>query len=87
MTPEEAVAAPQTTGATEMDEVMARMRELATHRGDDTRRSKRDRSALKTTFRDLISSVEVTIYGTYSTAPLYSALVDSCHDCALSCTL
>ncbi len=59
MTPAEPVTPPQTTGAPEMDDVMARMRELATHRGDEMRRSKRDRSALKTTFRDLVSSVEV----------------------------
>jgi len=58
ITPAEPVTPPQATGAPEMDDVMARMRELATHRGDDMRRSKRDRSALKTTFRDLISSVE-----------------------------
>lgn len=69
-----------------MDEVMVRMRELATHRGDDTRRSKRDRSALKTTFRDLISSVEVIVHGTYSTAPLYSSSVGSCGNRALSRT-
>lgn len=49
-----------------MDEVMVRMRDLATHRGDDSRRSKRDRSALKTTFRDLISSVEVPPHPTPS---------------------
>lgn len=45
----------------EMGDVMARMKELATHRGDAARRSKRDRSALKSTFRDLITHVEVSI--------------------------
>lgn len=43
----------------EMDDVMARMRELATHRGDEQRRNKRDRAALKSTFRELITTVEV----------------------------
>ena len=42
-----------------MEGVVARMKELATHRGDAARRSKRDRSALKSTFRDLITTVEV----------------------------
>jgi hypothetical protein len=42
-----------------MDDVMTRMRDLASHKGDDIRRSKRDRSALKTTFRDLVASIEV----------------------------
>lgn len=51
------------TVSSEMDDVMARMRELATHRGDEARRSKRDRSALKTTFRELITTVEVSCQG------------------------
>jgi Interferon-related developmental regulator (IFRD) len=42
-----------------MDEVVARMRELATHRGDEQRRNRRDRAALKSTFRDLVTTVEV----------------------------
>ena len=42
-----------------MDDVVARMRELATHRGDEQRRNRRDRAALKSTFRDLITTVEV----------------------------
>ena len=42
-----------------LDDVMARMKELATNRGDVLRRSKRDRSALKSTFRDLLGVVEV----------------------------
>jgi hypothetical protein len=43
-----------------MDEVVARMKELATHRGDEQRRNRRDRAALKSTFRELITTVEVT---------------------------
>ena len=42
-----------------MGEVVARMRELATHRGDEQRRNRRDRAALKSTFRELITTVEV----------------------------
>lgn len=69
-TPGEPVTPPQTSGAAQMEEVMARMRELATNRGDDSRRSKRDRSALKTTFRDLISSVEVIRPPPLASSPL-----------------
>lgn len=42
-----------------MDDVVARMKDLATNRGDAKRRSKRDRSSLKSTFRDLCSTLEV----------------------------
>ena len=45
-----------------MDEVVARMRELATHRGDEQRRNRRDRAALKSTFRELITTVEVRAF-------------------------
>ena len=38
---------------------MARMKQLATNRGDAKRRSKKDRSSLKSTFRDLCSTLEV----------------------------
>jgi hypothetical protein len=53
-----------TTGCAhaEMDDVVARMRELATHRGDEQRRNRRDRAALKSTFRELITTVEVYNY-------------------------
>lgn len=40
---------------------MARMKELATNRGDTKRRSKKDRSSLKSTFRDLCSTLEVAL--------------------------
>ena len=40
---------------------MARMKDLATNRGDAKRRSKKDRSSLKSTFRDLCSTLEVGI--------------------------
>lgn len=43
----------------EMDDVVQRMKELATHRGDEQRRNRRDRAALKSTFRELITTVEV----------------------------
>ncbi len=39
---------------------MARMKDLATNRGDAKRRSKKDRSSLKSTFRDLCSTLEVS---------------------------
>jgi hypothetical protein len=42
-----------------MEDVVARMKDLATNRGDAKRRSKKDRSALKSTFRDLCSTLEV----------------------------
>lgn len=42
-----------------LDEVVARMKDLASNRGDSLRRSKRDRSTLKGTFRDLVGMVEV----------------------------
>ena len=42
-----------------MEDVVARMKDLATNRGDAKRRSKRDRSSLKSTFRDLCSTLEV----------------------------
>ena len=38
---------------------MSRMKDLATNRGDVNRRSKRDRSFLKTVFRDHYKAVEV----------------------------
>ena len=39
--------------------MVARMKQLATNRGDAKRRSKKDRSSLKATFRDLCSTLEV----------------------------
>ena len=45
-----------------LDEVVARMKELASNRGDALRRSKRDRSTLKSTFRDLLGVVEVRFF-------------------------
>ena len=38
---------------------MSRMKDLATNRGDVNRRSKRDRSSLKTIFREHYKAVEV----------------------------
>lgn len=44
-----------------MEEVVARMKELATNRGDAQRRSKRDRASLRATFRSICSTVEVRV--------------------------
>jgi hypothetical protein len=41
-----------------MEEVVARMRELATNRGDAQRRSRRERAQLRGAFRGLCSAVE-----------------------------
>ncbi|EIE23324.1 hypothetical protein COCSUDRAFT_63675 [Coccomyxa subellipsoidea C-169] len=41
-----------------MEEVVARMKDLATNRGDTLRRSKKSRASLRSTFRELCSSVE-----------------------------
>ena len=48
-------------GAAGLDGVVARMRELATNRGDAARRSRRDRGTLRTKFRDLVGIVEVRV--------------------------
>ena len=42
-----------------LDDVVTRMRQLATNRGDKTRRSKKDRASTKATFRELYNVVEV----------------------------
>ena len=42
-----------------LEDVVGRMRELATNRGDKTRRSKKDRVSMKSTFRELCNVVEV----------------------------
>lgn len=42
-----------------MEEVVARMKDLATNRGDALRRSKKSRASLRSTFREICSSVEV----------------------------
>ncbi|KAI9709606.1 MAG: hypothetical protein M1812_007654 [Candelaria pacifica] len=42
-----------------LDDVVGRMRELATNRGDKSRRSRRDRVSMKSTFRELCNVVEV----------------------------
>ncbi|CAL8465178.1 g4713 [Coccomyxa elongata] len=41
-----------------MEEVVARMKDLATNRGDALRRSKKSRASLRSTFREICSSVE-----------------------------
>ena len=50
-----------------LEDIVARMQDLATNRGDETRRSKKDRASLKGTFRELCCIVEVS---TFSTLPL-----------------
>lgn len=42
-----------------LEDIVARMQDLARNRGDDTRRSKKDRASLRGTFRELCSIVEV----------------------------
>lgn len=42
-----------------LDDVVGRMRQLATNRGDKSRRSKKDRVSMKSTFRELCNVVEV----------------------------
>lgn len=46
-------------GPGSLEELVQRMRELATNRGDDRRRSKRDRASLKSSFREHCKAVEV----------------------------
>ncbi len=48
-----------------MDDVVARMRDLATNRGDASRRSRRERASLKATFRGLCLAVEVRARAQY----------------------
>ena len=56
-TPQQTEAAGPQPG---MEEVVARMRDLATNRGDEPhRRSRRDRAQLRGVFRSLCSAVEV----------------------------
>ena len=62
-----------------MEDVVARMKDLATNRGDAKRRSKKDRSSLKSTFRDLCSTLEVgTLSLTIVSLRRLSADRDSC---------
>lgn len=43
-----------------LDNVVSRMKELATNRGDKSRRSRRDRASTRSTFRELCNVVEVS---------------------------
>lgn len=59
---ESGIATPMAVGAKRspgMEEVVARMKDLATNRGDAQRRSKKSRASLRSTFRELCSSVKV----------------------------
>ena len=42
-----------------LEDIVSRMQDLAKNRGDDTRRSKKDRASLRGTFRELCCIVEV----------------------------
>ena len=44
-----------------LDDVVSRMKDLATNRGDKNRRSRRDRASTRSTFRDLCNIVEVSL--------------------------
>ena len=44
-----------------LDDVVSRMKDLATNRGDMNRRSRRDRASTRSTFRDLCNIVEVSL--------------------------
>ncbi len=44
-----------------LDDVVSRMKDLATNRGDKNRRSRRDRASTRSTFRDLCNVVEVSL--------------------------
>ena len=46
-----------------LDDVVGRMRDLATNKGDSTRRSRKDRASSRSTFRELCSVVEVSFAG------------------------
>ena len=43
-----------------LDDVVSRMKELATNRGDRNRRSRKERASMRSTFRELCNVVEVT---------------------------
>jgi len=45
-------------GVDRIEDIVSRMQDLAKNRGDETRRSKKDRVVLKTTFRELASIME-----------------------------
>jgi hypothetical protein len=42
-----------------LQEIVTRMQDLAKNRGDETRRSKKDRATLRRTFRELLAVIEV----------------------------
>jgi hypothetical protein len=46
-----------------LSEVVDRMRELATNRGDRTRRSRRDRASLRGAFREITAVIEARVLG------------------------
>lgn len=45
--------------AESLEDIVSRMQDLAKNRGDDTRRSKKDRASQRSTFRELSSILEV----------------------------
>ena len=44
-----------------LDDVVSRMKDLASNRGDKNRRSRRDRASTRSTFRELCNAVEVSL--------------------------
>lgn len=46
--------------AERLEDIIARMEDLAKNRGDDNRRSKKDRASQRSTFRELASILEVS---------------------------
>ncbi len=56
--PESTPAATEEEEVDHIEDIVSRMQDLAKNRGDETRRSKKDRVVLKTTFRELASIME-----------------------------
>lgn len=48
--------------ADKLEDIVSRMQDLAKNRGDDNRRSKKDRASQRSTFRELSSILEVGCY-------------------------
>lgn len=53
-----------------LDDVVSRMKALATNKGDKSRRSRRDRATTRSTFRDLCSVVEASWHESFVSLPV-----------------